>query len=131
MWNLFFDFEPDVFLAITEVLPFLLEIVNIIIFKKEGEHKQATFTPKVGGFIGAIYRVILTFGCLPYKAYVSLKSIIISVYRMCFSKRNLLEWTTSEDAEKTSKGDISTYYKTMYINVIARNSAISYINLHI
>ncbi len=109
------------FLAVTEILPFLLEIANIIIFKREGEHKQATFTPKVGGLLGALYRAILTFGCLPYKAYISLKSICKSIYRMYFSKKNLLEWTTSEEAEKISKEDYLSYYKNMFINIIARS----------
>ena len=106
------------FLAIIVILPFLLEIANIIIFKKEGEHKQDTFTPKISGILGAIYRGVLTFGCLPYKAYISIKSIVTSIYRMYFSKKNLLEWTTSEEAEKISKEDVFSYYKNMYINVI-------------
>ena len=107
------------FLAITAVMPFLLEMANIIIFKREGEHKQASFTPKITGILGAIYRGALTFGCIPYKAFISLKSIITSIYRMKVSKRNLLEWTTSEEAEKLSKDDVFSYYKNMYINVIA------------
>ncbi len=111
-------------LGITVILPFILEIANIIIFKKEGEQKQKTFTPKVGGFLGAIYRAILTFGCLPYKAYVSLKSICTSIYRMCFTKKNLLEWTTSEEAEKETKTDFASYYKTMYMNLVLGIAAI-------
>ena len=114
------------FLAISIVTPFILEIANIIIFKKQGEHKQDTFTPKVGGLKGAIYRSFLTFGCLPYKAYISAKSIFISIYRMYISKKNLLEWTTSEEAEKKSKDDILSYYKNMYINVIFRSSRVNY-----
>ena len=109
------------FLITTTVLPFLLEIANIIIFKKEGEHKQDTFTPKITGILGAIYRGILTLGCLPYKAYVSFKSIVTSIYRMYFSKRNLLEWTTSEEAEKISKDDIfSIFFK--YYKIDCRSS---------
>ena len=108
-----------VFLITTVVLPFLLEIANIIIFKKEGEHKQETFTPKITGIIGATLRGILTFGCLPHKAYISLKSIITSIYRMSISKKNLLEWITSEEAEKCSKDDVFSYYKNMLVNVIA------------
>ena len=104
------------FLGLTVVLPFLLEILNLIIFKKEGEQKQQTFVPKVSGFIGSIYRAVLTFGALPFKAYVSAKSICTSIYRMNISKKNLLEWMTSEEAEKTSKTDLFSYYKAMYIN---------------
>ena len=113
------------FLAVVEVLPFLLEIANIIIFKKEGEHKQDAFTPKVGGMLGALYRAILTIGCLPFKAYISLKSICTSIYRMNFSKKKLLEWMTSEEAEKASKDDILSYYKNMYANIISRSSLLN------
>ena len=114
-----FDVNPYlIFLGIIVIFPFLLEVANIIIFRKQGEQKQDTFTPKVGGTIGAIYRATLTLGCLPYKAYISLKSICTTIYRICISKKNLLEWTTSEEAEKTSKDDLFSYYKTMWINVV-------------
>ena len=104
------------FLMIATVFPFLLEILNIIIFKKEGEQTQKSFVPKVSGCVGAIYRAILTFGSLPYKAFISLKSICTSIYRMYFSKEKLLEWTTSEEAEKTAKTDMFSYYKLMWPN---------------
>lgn len=42
------------------IFPYLLEILNNFIFKKEGEQKQKTFTPKIEGLRGAIYRAIIT-----------------------------------------------------------------------
>ncbi|MCI9063953.1 MAG: hypothetical protein HFJ17_05065 [Clostridia bacterium] len=100
------------------VLPFILEILNLIIVKKEGEQKQKMFIPKIGGLEGAIYRGILTFGCLPYKAYISAKSVCLSLYRMLISHKHLLEWTTSEEAEKNSKTDVLSYYRVMAINLV-------------
>ena len=105
-------------LGLIIILPFLLEMLDVIISKKQGEHKQESFTPKVSGIIGAIYRAILTFGCLPYKAYISTKSICTSLFRMMYSKRKLLEWMTSEEAEKVTKNDYFSYYKNMWINVV-------------
>lgn len=100
-------------------LPYLLEILNQIIFKKEGEIKQKTFTPKISGVKGALIRLVLTISNLPHKAYISLIAIIKTLYRMGISKKHLLEWTTSEEAEKQSKTDVISYYKDMFINVIA------------
>ena len=100
------------------VLPFILELLNYIIFKREGEKKQNTFMPKIDGIKGSVYRAILTLGCLPYKAYISLKSICKTLYRIIISHKNLLEWMTSEEAEKNSKTDIISYYKNMYINIV-------------
>ena len=122
-------FGIQIFLAMTIILPFLLEILNMIIFKKEGEQIQQTFVPKVSGFMGPIYRAVLTLGCLPYKAYISAKSIITSIYRMKISKRKLLEWVTSEEAEKNSNTDIVSYYKLMFINWIS-GSIISGISIY-
>ena len=109
---------PLVLTIIILIFPFILEILNSIIFKKDREQKQNTFTPKIGGIKGAIYRAFLTFASLPYKAYVSLKAILITLYRILISKKHMLEWMTSEEAEKVLKDDIVTYYKAMIPNVI-------------
>lgn len=109
---------PTVIIYVALLLPFLLEIINSVIFKKEGEKKQKDFAPRVSGIKGAFLRLILTLGCLPYKAYISAKSIIKTIYRVCVSKKHLLEWTTSEEAEKQSKQDVVSYYKQMIVNVI-------------
>ncbi len=109
---------PITLLVITSILPFVLEILNVIIFKKEGEQKQNTFTPKTSGIKGAIYRGFLTFSVLPYKAWISLKAISKTLYRMLVTKKHRLEWMTSEEAEKSQKGDIINYYRTMLFNVV-------------
>ncbi len=100
------------------IFPFILEIIDSIIFKKQGEERQKTFTPEINGIKGAFLRVIITLGCVPHKAYESTKAIIKTLYRKIISKRNLLEWVTSEEAEKLSNTDIISYYKMMFINII-------------
>ncbi len=42
------------------VFPYLLELVNACIFRKEGEEKQKTFTPKISGMKGTLLRGIIT-----------------------------------------------------------------------
>ena len=56
---------------------------------------------------------------MPYKAYISLKAIGKTLYRILITHKNLLEWTTSEEAEKLSKTDFISYYKSMFINIVA------------
>lgn len=106
-------------LILIEVIPYILDLFNYLVAKKEGEEKQKTFTPKISGLKGIFLRTIISLGCLPYKAYVSLKAISKTLYRLLVSHRNLLEWTTSEEAEKLAKTDLISYYKNMLINVIA------------
>ena len=99
-------------------MPFLLNILNYIIFKKEGEKFQKTFAKRIGTLRVAIYQIFISIGTLPYKAYISLKSIIKAIYRSKISHKNMLEWTTSEEAEKQARTDIASYFKAMWANVI-------------
>lgn len=117
IYNLKIHKQVFILLIIT-IFPFLLEILNQIILKKDNEQKQKTFTPKISGIKGALLRAIIVISTLPYKAYISIKAIIKTIYRVNISHKNLLEWTTSEEAEKQSKTDIISYYKQMIVNVI-------------
>ena len=105
-------------LVVVAIFPFLLEFLNMLIFKKEGEQKQKNFTPKISGVKGIFLRAVLTLGCLPYKAYMSAKAIVKTSYRKHISKKHLLEWMTSEEAEKQAKSSIGSYYNQMAINVL-------------
>lgn len=105
-------------LIIIAIFPFVLEFLNLIIGRKENEKKQKDFSPRIAGAKGAFLRLVITLGCLPYKAYTSIKAIGKTLYRCLISKKHLLEWTTSEEAEKLSKGDLFSYYRQMIINVL-------------
>ena len=107
-----------IWMLIIPVIPFILELINTIVFKKEGEQKSKTFTPKISGIKGIFLRAFLTIGCLPYKAYVSAKAIAKTLYRINISHKHLLEWMTSEEAEKQAKSDVISYEKQMIINLI-------------
>ena len=100
------------------ILPSILEVLNNIVFKQEGEQKQQTFTPKIDGNLGAIYRGIISFTVFPFKAWISFTAILKTLYRLFVSKRHMLEWMTSEEAEKNSKDDIFSYFKEMKVNSI-------------
>lgn len=70
------------------------------------------------GLLGSFYRAVINIITLPTKAYVSADAICRTIYRMAVSKEHLLEWTTSEEAEKNSKKTVSAFYGKMFANVI-------------
>lgn len=100
------------------IMPYLLELFNYLIGKKEGEEKQKNFTPNITGLKGIVLRAAITLGCVPNKAYISIKAILKTIYRLSLTHKNLLEWTTSEEAEKSAKTDLISYYKNMMANVV-------------
>ena len=117
---------PVIIILIIATFSNILEIINNIIFKKEGEEIQESFTPKIEGYFGAICRAFITITVLPFKAWISLKSIYKTLYRLLISKKHLLEWMTSEEAEKNSKNDIISNYKMMISNVLFGASSVVY-----
>ena len=62
---------------------------------------------------------------MPYKAYVSSKAILKTLYRVSIIHKHLLEWTTSEEAEKQAKSGLISYYNQMAMNILAGVIAIS------
>lgn len=104
---------------ISIMFPTILEFANKIISKKDGQKKQKAFTREFTNLQTSFFRAILALAILPDKAYFSLNAIVTSIHRMCKSKKHLLEWTTSEEAEKLSKKDVVSFYKNMFANVVS------------
>ena len=105
-------------LVIATIIPTILELLNRILFKKDQEKPQKTFTKTISGPNAAIQRGLLALGNLPDKAYFSLNACIKTLRRVFVTKKHLLEWMTAEDAEKNVKKDLFSYYKNMISNVI-------------
>ena len=113
-----FNIYPFVIIVILSVvMSNILEIFNNMVQKKEGEHRQKKFAPRISGYKGSILRILITIGVLPYKAYVSLIAIIKTLYRKWVTHKKLLEWMTSEEAEKQAKNNMMAYLKQMWINI--------------
>ncbi|MCI8620921.1 MAG: hypothetical protein HFJ50_03910 [Clostridia bacterium] len=100
------------------VISSVLEFINYIVFRKENIKRQKRFSKSIDGLLGAFYRGSISIMVLPSLAYISLKAIVKTIYRMKKSKEHLLEWTTSEEAERLSKNSVSTLYSKMFANVL-------------
>lgn len=105
----------------------ILDILNYIIFRKENIEVQKKFTKRIDGLTASIYRGLISAITLPNKSYISLKAICKTIYRMNITKEHLLEWTTSEEAEKKNKKDIKSMYMGMKSNVIFGIIAIAFV----
>lgn len=117
---------PSAVIAILALIaleaPTILDIINYIIFRKNvnsefiSAHKN--ILKSISGIKASIIRGFLELAVLPSKAYSNLNAIVKTIYRVNISKQNLLEWMTSEEAERQSKNTISAYYKSMWANIL-------------
>ena len=100
----------------------VLDVLSYIIFKKGKNSRfiyaHKSFSSNISLIKSSILRGILAISFLPHEAYISLTSIIKTIYRMKISKCNLLEWLTAEEAEKQAKSSLISYYKFMYMNLV-------------
>ncbi|MGV8945497.1 MAG: GH36-type glycosyl hydrolase domain-containing protein [Lutibacter sp.] len=60
-------------------------------------------------------KTLFTLICLPYEAFVNLKTIMRTLWRMFISKKKLLEWNPSSHAEQSDKFSLRASYTTMWI----------------
>jgi cyclic beta-1,2-glucan synthetase len=68
-----------------------------------------------GAFAKTLAQVVLSLVFLPYDAYVSLDAIVRTLWRMLWTKKNLLEWKTSSDAYRAARSDLPGFFRSMWI----------------
>ena len=109
------------------VLVALVAVASPIVFFIIG---QITTLPRFGkryryymtlmrGFKVILYRSIVQFALLPKEAWMYTDAAVRACYRMWFSHKNLLNWITSDEAAKSTKGTMGDYFGKFWFNYVA------------
>ena len=101
-----------IFLAFSSIL----ELLDIFMNYKTEEQKL--ISKEFTKIQGSIYRFFIKLSILPDMAYLEINAFVKSIYRMKISHNFMLEWTTSNDAEKSSQKSVKGYYLSMLPNVV-------------
>ena len=73
---------------------------------------------KIQNFEMALKQVFFIYAFLPFKAYLMIDAIFRTLYRLVISKKNLLQWQTSEEVEKYSGKNVLSYCRYMWIETV-------------
>ncbi|WP_234123465.1 GH36-type glycosyl hydrolase domain-containing protein [Clostridium hydrogenum] len=106
-------YNPDRWLSIAFlalICPWLFDVSEVVASPMRG----LSLSGKINNSKTVIEQVFLIFAFLPYKAFLMLDAIVRTLYRLLISRRNLLEWQTADDAEKTSGKSLNYYIKMMW-----------------
>ncbi|WP_394561065.1 GH36-type glycosyl hydrolase domain-containing protein [Aquipseudomonas alcaligenes] len=76
-----------------------------------GQHLQATTRMATLHFS----RALLALVWLPFEALLSLDAIARTLWRMLVSRRHLLQWSPSREVERSSRNDLPSLYRLMWI----------------
>jgi len=88
--------------------------------RQELERRERYHSTIIAGFAGGFLETVSCLIFLPYHAYITLSGALTALWRMLITKRNMLAWVTSADAEaKTGTGVLHHYYKMFPAVLIA------------
>jgi cyclic beta-1,2-glucan synthetase len=69
-------------------------------------------------FLRQIIQETFSLAVLPYEAHWNLDAIGRTLYRVFYSHKKLLEWTTASDAERRATGGIADHYELMFASTV-------------
>jgi cyclic beta-1,2-glucan synthetase len=97
------------------LLPGLLAILVNAVRKPADLPLEMHLRIVVGACARQLGQIFLTLAFLPYDAFVSLDAIGRTLLRLLVTRKRLLEWQTSSDAERTTGTSLAGFYATMWI----------------
>lgn len=105
-----------VFVLCIVMLPAISYLIQLFVIQKSANLKY--YNTAAFGYKSFLLRTISVFTAIPYNAYLYVKSILKSIYRMTFSKKHLLQWMTAEDAGKQVKMTLGNHLKEFWFNYL-------------
>lgn len=103
------------FVVFITALPSLFYFFQLFRFNRNGISLKY-YNALTYGSKAIILRTITVFSCIPFNCYLYIDSFIRSVYRMLISKKHLLNWITTEDAEKSIKSGLINMIRRFWVN---------------
>ena len=101
--------------VVSLISPILFNVSDKVISPARG----ISLSGKIRDIKSAVKQFFLIFCFIPYQAYISINAIIRTLYRLVFSKKNLLEWKTSAEAEAKCGRKIKDYIYKMWVSSAA------------
>lgn len=93
--------------------PLVMAIAKFLFSPWLQNGKTKRHMPQITGLKAAFFQGLLTFIFLPYQAVLMMNAILVTLTRVFITKKNLLQWVTSADAEKTQKNSLGSYLLKM------------------
>lgn len=100
-------------LAVVGAVPIVTAVSELI--RKPADLPWLTQLRATVGTVGKqLAQVLFTLIALPYEAFISLDAIGRSLMRMFWTKKKLLEWQISSDAQQNIRGDLLDFFRSMW-----------------
>lgn len=105
------------FVAFVSISPLTAGFLNSLLAGTIQFKSGKTDSVAISGMKAALYQSLLLFMFIPFQTSLMLDAVIRTVYRVMYSRRNMLEWVTAADAEAGADNSLAGYYKKMWFSV--------------
>ena len=105
-------------IAIVIFTPIFFFLFNRITYKRKNNFYLRYYMNLLRGIIAIFYKSFIVLSILPKEAFLYTDAIVKALYRMFVSHKNLLNWITSEEAEKMTKNTLPSYFANFKANII-------------
>lgn len=93
-------------------LPLMLNFLEQL--KKRMKYDRIKrYTPGFFGLKSSLFQFLLSVMFLPHQAARTLDAIFVTLFRVCVTRKHMLEWVTSADVEKLQSGSLKSYLASM------------------
>ncbi|MDP4092707.1 MAG: glucoamylase family protein, partial [Bacillota bacterium] len=96
------------------IFPLVLATSNCLFSRHVSSGRIKRYIPVISGLKAIMLQVVLMLIFLPYQAYLMDHAITVTLIRVLFTKKNMLEWVTAADVEKGQKNSLKSYWSKMW-----------------
>ena len=113
------------FLLTTILLPTLLPVLGALVPRREGISLDSHFRALGADFILALKQSFLRLAFIAHQSIVMSDAVIRTLYRLCISRRHLLEWVTAAQTMVGPQLDLAGFYRRMAGAVIVGGAGLA------
>lgn len=105
-------------LVVLEIAISILFFLKSKMYKRNKDQKEIYYKNIYHGGKSIFLRSYIVFATIPYYSKLYMDAFFRTLYRLFFSHKNLLNWITAEEVEKTVNGSLKNYIKNFIFNII-------------
>ena len=98
---------------LTLAFPLFIGLLGVLFSGGLRIHRLKRHLPGFFGLKASLFQFLLSVVFLPYAAYVALNAIIVTLFRVLVTQKNMLEWVTFADVEKMDTDSMKNYVRNM------------------
>lgn len=101
------------FILLVQFFPLLMHMFSELLSVQVAKMRLKSYLPVIEGLEAEALQILVGILLVPHQAILMLQAISVTLIRVFVTGKNLLEWVTSADMERSQKNTLSSYLMKM------------------